>query len=186
MKKRVIIGSGHMYDGGVFTMGMQINDPESYCTEANRFSHVKGGVTLEYNQTKTIESDDMELVKKVVLQTEEPKLKAGLMTLSGAVLKHLIATASDPEAIAAAEGKKAKYKTTFGGIDNDDETPHLWIFHHPDKVDGDIWIVVAGTHNTNANVEFKKDSATVTDLEIDCQPLDDTGRKVYFYEEKKD
>ena len=186
MKKRVILGSGHMYNGGVFTMGMQINDPESYCTEENRFSHVKGGVTLEYNQTKTIESDDMELVKKVGLQTEEPKLKAGLMTLSGAVLKHLIATASDPEVIAAAEGRKAKYKTTFGGIDKDDETPHLWIFHYPDKVDGDIWIIVAGTHNTNAKVEFKKDSATVTDLEIDCQPLDNTGRKVYFYEEKKD
>lgn len=186
MKKRVILGSGHLYDGGVFTANMTINDPESYCTEANRFSHVKGGVTLEYNQTKTIESDDMELVKKVALQTEEPKLKTGLMTLSAEVLQRMITTASDPEVIAAAEGKKAKYKTTFGGIDNDDETPHLWIFHHPDKVDGDIWITVAGTHNTNASIEFKKDSATVTNLEIDCQPLDDSGCKVYYYEEKKD
>lgn len=186
MKKRVILGSGHLYDGGVFTANMTINDPESYCIEANRFSHVKGGVTLEYNQTKTIESDDMELVKKVALQTEEPKLKTGLMTLSAEVLQRMITTASNPEVIAAAEGKKAKYKTTFGGIDNDDETPHLWIFHHPDKVDGDIWIIVAGTHNTNANIEFKKDSATVTNLEIDCQPLDDFGCKVYYYEEKTD
>lgn len=184
MAKRIILGSGQLYRVD-FTDGMTIADPETYCIEANRFSHIKNGASIEYTQEKVVEEDDMGLVQKTALNVESAKLKGGLMTLEGASLKYLSATAGAPESQAAADGKKAKSLTKIGGVKNEDETPSLWVFHHQDKKDGDIWVVMVGTHNTGFNIEFKKDGANVSDLEVDAQPMDSDGRKIYFYEEVK-
>ena len=181
MGKRIILGSGHLYRTA-FTSGMTIADPQTYCIEANRFSHIKNGATLEYTQEKTIEEDDMGLVRKTRLNTDKATFKGGLMTLEAASLQYLTATSSAPESIAAGTGTVAKNKTKIGGVNNENETPYLWVFHHPDRVDGDIWLVLAGTNNANLNIEFKKDGANVSDFEVDALPLDNEGRKVYYYE----
>lgn len=184
MAKRIILGSGEIFRTD-YTAGMTIPDPETLCTEANRFSHIKGGATLEYNQEKVNEEDDLGMVHKTAINVESAKFKCGLMTLDGAGMKYLSATAADPESIAAADGKKAKSLIKIGGVKNEDETPSLWVFHHIDKKDGDIWITMVGTHNTGINIEFKKDGANVSNLEVDAEPLDGDGRKVYLYEEVK-
>lgn len=185
MAKRIILGSGELFRTD-FTPGMTIADPETYCLEANRFSCIKGGASLEYTQEKQKEEDDLGLVSKTRINTESAKLKGGLMTLDGGSMKYLAATATDPESIAAVENTSvAKKKTKIGGIKNEDETPYLWIFHHEDKVDGDIWIIVAGTHNAALNIEFKKDGANVSNLEVDAIPLDSDGTKILYFEEVK-
>lgn len=187
MAKRIILGSGELFR--VAVPSDTIADPETYCVEANRFSHIKNGATLEYTQEKTTVEDDLGLVHKTRLNTESAKLKCGLMTLEPESLKYLSATAGDPTNISASgsgsNATVAKKQVKIGGIKNESETPHLWIFHHKDDVDGDIWVVLKGNHNTGFNIQFKKDDANVSDLEIDAQPLDDDGHKVYYYEEVK-
>lgn len=183
--ERIILGSGELFRTD-FTFGMTIADPETYCVDTNRFSYIKNGASLEYAQEKQKEEDDLALVSKTKINTESAKLKAGLMTLEGDGMKYLAATATDPESIAAvANTSVAKKKTKIGGIKNEDETPYLWIFHHIDKKDGDIWIIVAGTHNAELNIEFKPDGANVSNLEVDAIPLDSDGTKVLYFEEVK-
>ena len=187
MGKRIILGSGELFK--VAVPSGTIADPQTYCTETNRFSHIKNGATLEYTQEKTTVEDDLGLVHKTRLNTESAKLKCGLMTLEPGSLKYLSATAGDPTDISASgsgsSATVAKKQVKIGGIKNESETPYLWIFHHKDDVDGDIWVVLKGNHNTGFNIQFKKDDANVSDLEIDAQPLDDDGHKVYYYEEVK-
>lgn len=184
MAKRIILGSGELFR--VAVPSDTIADPETYCIEANRFSHIKNGATLEYTQEKTTVEDDLGLVHKTRLNTESAKLKCGLMTLEPASLQYLSSTAGAPTNIAAvANTSVAKKQVKIGGIKNESETPYLWIFHHKDDVDGDIWVVLKGNHNTGFNIQFKKDDANVSDLEIDAQPLDSDGHKVYYYEEVK-
>jgi hypothetical protein len=42
-----------------------------------------------------------------------------------------------------------------------------------------------GTNDGNLSFEFKKDGVTLPSLEINADPMDSEGRKVYFYEEVK-
>lgn len=184
MGKRIILGSGHLYRTD-YTAGTTINDPETYCVDANRFSHIKGGATLELTQEKQQEEDDMGLVRKTKLNVDAAKFTCGMMTIEGAMLQKVLATASAVESVAAASGKKAKNKVKIGGITNEEEASSLWVFHHPDKKDGDIWIMFVGTNNGNLSFEFKKDGVTLPSLEINADPMDSEGRKVYFYEEVK-
>lgn len=180
--QRIILGSGHLYRTD-FTEGMTFADPETYCIEANRFSHIKNGFTMEYTQEKVREEDDMGLVSKTGLNVDSAKFTCSMMTLEGAMLKHVLATAGDPAAIEATSSLVAKQLTKIGGIDNENETPSLWIFHHPDKKDGDIWVMFVGTNNGSPTLEFKKDAVTLPNLEVDAEPMDADGRKVYFYEQ---
>ncbi len=184
MGKRIILGSGHLYRAD-FTPGAALDDPETYCIAGNRFSHIKGGATLELTQEKQSEEDDMGLVRKTKINVDAAKFSCGMMTMEGAMLQKLLATASAPESITAGTGTKAKNKVKIGGIANENEVPSLWVFHHPDKKDGDIWIMFVGTNDGSLNFEFKKDGVTLPSLEVNAEPMDSEGRKVYFYEEVK-
>ena len=177
-KKRIVLGSGHLYrmdfTGTLPTL-------EEICTEENRFSHIKNGGTLEYTKEIHKETDDLGLVSKTVLVAEDAKLKAGLMTFCGETLKYLIETA---RTTITDDGKR--YLTKIGGISQADESSYVWCFHHVDKKDGDIWVLIIGKNSTGCTIGFKKDSASIIDAEIASEPCDEEGTLIYYYEEIKE
>lgn len=175
MAKKIRIGSAECFrtewNGTVPTIA-------SVCVEANRFTHIKNGATLEYNQNKIIAKDDLEKVSKTAIQSEEAKIKFGVMTFDSSTMKYLIATARE-----ATTTEANKTLTKIGGIQNDDETSYLWCLHHIDKKDGDIWIMFVGKQNGGVTIEYKQDNATVINAELNCEPMDDDGTKIYYFEE---
>lgn len=174
-KKRIVLGSGELFRTD---FSGELPSLETICVESNRFSHIKNGATLEYTKEVITEKDDLGLVQKTVITTEEAIFKAGLMTFTGDTLKYLMETAR----VSTAEGKTL---TKIGGISNADESSYVWCFHHKDKKDGDIWVLIVGKNSAGCSFEFKQDGATVLDAEIKAEPCDDEGTLIYYYEENK-
>lgn len=174
-KKRIVLGSGSLYRMD-FTGALP--EISAICTEANRFSNIKNGATLEYTKESVTEKDDLGLVSKTVLTAEDAILKAGLMTFCGDTLKYLIETA---RVSVTNDGKY--YLTKIGGISNADETSYVWAFEHKDKKDGDIIVLIVGKNSAGCTFNFTKDGASVIDAEIKSEPCDDEGTLIYYYEE---
>lgn len=174
-KKRIVLGSGSLYRTD---FSGELPELATICTEENRFSHIKNGATLEYSKETVTEKDDLGLVQKTVIQSEDATLKCGLMTFTAETLKYLIETAR------SSETEDGKILAKIGGIDNSDDTSYVWCFHHKDKKDGDIWVLIVGRNNTGVTLEYKPDGATVIDAEIKAEPCDNEGTLIYYYEEK--
>ena len=154
--ERIILGSGYIHLA-VFNKGMTIPEPQTFCTEENRYSYIKNGASLEYTNEIQNVSDDMGKVKKTVITSEEVKLKAGLMTLIGDTIENR---------------KGAKY---------------VICFHHVDPEDGDIWVMIVGNNQAGFTLQFAPADATVVDAEFTALPnLDDEGTLVDYVEEIKD
>ena len=177
-KKRIVLGSGELYHMDFTGELPALSD---ICTEDNRFSHVKNGASLEYTKEVTVEKDDLGLVQKTKMTAEDAVLKIGLMTFSGDTLSKLAETIrvgdTSPEA--------GKQLTKIGGMSQEDDTSYVWCFHHKDKKDGDIWLLMVGKNSAGCTIGFKQDGATVIDAEIKGEPCDDEGTLVYYYEEEK-
>ncbi len=174
-KKRIVLGSGSLYR---MDFSGTLPDLSEICKEENRFSNIKNGATLEYTKETVTEKDDLGLVSKTVITTEDAVLKAGLMTFCGDTLKYLIETAR----VSTTEDGN-HYLTKIGGITNADETSYVWAFQHKDKKDGDITVLIVGKNSAGCTFSFSKDSASVIDAEIKAEPCDDEGTLIYYYEE---
>lgn len=176
-KKRIVLGSGSLY---FMIFAGSLPSLSDICTEDNRFSHVKNGASLEYTKETITEKDDLGLVQKTAMQTEDATLKVGLMTFCGDTLTHL------GETIRSAESTETgKTLTKIGGISQADDTSYVWCFHHKDTKDGDIWLLMVGKNSAGCTIGFKPDGASVIDAEIKAEPADDEGTLVYYYEEDK-
>ena len=175
MAKRIILGSGSLY---CTSFSGTLPTLTTICAEANRFSHIKNGATLEYSKEVITEKDDLGLVQKTAIKTEDVSFKAGLMTLSGAELPKLIETARS-----ATSSETGKTLTKIGGLNNAADTSYAWCFHHKDAKDGDIYILIVGKNAAGCTLSFKQDGATVVDAEIKAEPCDNEGTLVYFFEE---
>lgn len=178
MGKKINIGSAECFRTA---WNGTVPELSTICVEANRFTHIKNGATVDYNQEKVIETDDLEMVSKTALKSENVKVKFGVMTFDGDTMKYLVATARE-----GTTTETGKTLTKLGGVSNDDETSYLWCLHHIDKKDGDIWVVFVGKQNAGVTIEFKPDSATVINAEVDAEPLDDDGTKLLYFEEVKE
>lgn len=177
--ERIILGSGYMhlkvFSGALPTV-------EEICTEENLFSYISGGATLEYKPENYEAKDDMAKVSKVILTTEEVLLKSGLMTFCGNTLEKLCDTAR----VSYVEKSGAKSKRRIvkvGGISNQKGTKYVICFHHVDKVDGDIWVMIVGNNQAGFSLAFAKDKETIVDAEFKAQPHDSEGTLIHYEEE---
>ena len=179
--ERIILGSGYIHLA-VFNKGMTIPEPQTFCTEENRYSYIKNGASLEYTNEIQNVSDDMGKVKKTVITSEEVKLKAGLMTLIGDTIEKLCDTAR------VSISQDGKYrKTKIGGVGNRKGAKYVICFHHVDPDDGDIWVMIVGQNQAGFTLQFAPADATVVDAEFTALPnLDDEGTLVDYVEEIKD
>lgn len=178
--ERIILGSGYIHLG-VFAKGMTIPEPQDFCTDDNRYSYIKNGASIEYTNEVQNVTDDMGKVSKTVITSEEVKLKAGLMTLTGNTIEKLCDTA---RVSTSTDGKYRK--TKIGGVGNRKGAKFVICFHHVDPEDGDIWVMIVGQNQAGFTLQFAPSDATVVDAEFLAMPnLDDEGTLVDFVEEIK-
>jgi len=181
--ERIILGSGYIHLA-TFEKGQQIPAPYEFCTDANRYSYIKNGATLEYTNEVSEAKDDMGKVSKTIVTSEEVKLKAGLMTLIGDTIEKLCDTAR----VSTVQNGNKKYRLTkIGGVGNRKGAKYVICFHHVDPDDGDIWVMIVGQNQAGFTLSFAPSDATVVDAEFKALPnLDDEGTLVDYVEEIKE
>lgn len=137
---------------------------------------IQGGATLEYKGTWYEAKDDTGKVVKTIITEEEATLKSGIITWNGNTLTRLCSTARVTEA----DGIRT---VKIGGVGNHDGKSYALCFHHGDKLDGDVWVVVRGVNQGGFSLAFAKDKETVIDAEFKCLPQDDEGTLIQYVEE---
>lgn len=176
--ERIILGSGYVHLA-TFDAAVTIADPQTFCTEANKYSYIQGGASIEYKIDTSEAKDDMGKVSKTIITSEEVTLKAGLMTLSGNTINSLCDTAR-----VSVDAEK-KYRTVkIGGIGNRKGAKYVICFHHVDPADGDIWVMIVGQNQSGFTLSFSPKDATVVDAEFKALPnLDSEGTLINYVEE---
>lgn len=137
---------------------------------------IQGGATLEYKGTWYEAKDDTGKAVKTIITEEEVTLKSGIITWNGKTLTQLCSTAR----ITEADGIRT---VKIGGVGNHDGKSYALCFHHTDKIDGDVWVVVRAVNQGGFSLAFAKDKETVIDAEFKCLPHDDEGTLIQYHEE---
>lgn len=137
---------------------------------------IQGGATLEYSGEWYEAKDDTGKVVKTIITSEEVLLKSGIITWNGNTLAQLCATARVTE-------ENGLRIVKIGGAENYNGKSYALCFHHADKVDGDVWLVVRAVNQGGFSLAFAKDKETIIDAEFKCLPQDDDGTLVQYIEE---
>lgn len=170
----ITLGSGDLmckeYDGT--TMPAYTDFKE----DTDLLGRIQGGATLEYKGEWYEAKDDTGKVVKTIITEEEATLKSGILTWNGKTLAKLCATARITE-------QNGIRTVKIGGVGNQNNKSYAMCFHHKDKVDGDVWIVLRGVNQGGFSLAFAKDKETVIDAEIKCLPQDNEGTLIQFVEE---
>lgn len=172
-KDTVTLGSGKIY---LQTFSESMPTVDTLCVESNLLGYIKGGASLEYTQETYEEKDDLGYVSKIITTSEEAVLKCGLLTWNGATLKKLLDRCSSTEA----SGKRT---TKIGGAGNAQGGYYAVCFHHEDKTDGDLWILIKGRNTAGATLTFATDAGTTVEPEFKALPHDSDGTLVELIEE---
>lgn len=142
----------------------------------NLLGRIQGGATLEYKGEWYEAKDDTGKAVKTIITEEEATLKSGIITWNGKTLTKLCSTARVTEA----DGIRT---VKIGGVGNHDGKSYALCFHHTDKTDGDVWIVIRAVNQGGFSLAFAKDKETVIDAEFKCLPQDDEGTLIQYIEE---
>ena len=172
-KDTVTLGSGKIY---LQTFSESMPTVDALCVESNLLGYIKGGASLEYTQETYEEKDDLGYVSKIITTNEEAVLKCVLLTWNGATLKKLLDRCSSTEA----SGKRT---TKIGGAGNAQGGYYAICFHHEDKTDGDLWILIKGRNTAGATLTFATDAGTTVEPEFKALPHDSDGTLVELIEE---
>ena len=137
---------------------------------------IQGGATLEYKGTWYEAKDDTGKIVKTIITEEEATLKSGILTWNGKTLEKLCSTARVTE-------ENGIRIVKIGGVGNHNGKSYAICFHHTDKIDGDVWVVVRAVNQGGFSLAFAKDKETVIDAEFKCLPQDDEGTLIQYVEE---
>ena len=170
----ITLGSGDLmikeYDGN--TMPTYTD----FKTDTDLLGRIQGGCTLEYSGEWYEAKDDTGKAVKTIITDEEATLKSGVITWNGKTLEKLCATARVTEA----DGIRT---VKLGGAGNYNGKSYAICFHHTDKQDGDVWLVVRAVNQGGFSLAFAKDKETVIDAEFKCLPQDEEGTLIQYLEE---
>lgn len=144
--------------------------------ETDLLGRIQGGATLEYKGTWYDAKDDTGKAVKTIITEEEATLKSGILTWNGKTLEKLCSTARVTES----EGIR---NVKIGGVGNHNGKSYALCFHHVDKVDGDVYIVIRAVNQGGFSLAFVKDKETVIDAEFKCLPQDKEGTLIQYHEE---
>lgn len=173
-KNTITLGSGKLFV--VEFDGTEIPEDQTIETEENRIGWIKGGAELSYTPEFYTAEDDLGMVKKRTIQSEEVILKSGIMTWNGNSLIKLVSTGSTEE-------KDGKRITKIGGAGNYDGKSYIIRFLHEDKVDGNVRVTIVGQNTSGFTMAYAKDAETVIDAEFNALPSDSKGTLVIIDEE---
>jgi len=171
--KVITLGSGKLY---VQAYADAMPTVDTLCVDANLLGYIKGGAALEYTEEPHEEKDDLGLVNKIITISEEAILKAGLITWNGDTLKKLV----DRAQVTTEGGKRI---TKIGGAGNAQGGYYAICFHHEDKTDGDVWVLIKGRNTAGFTLTFAQDAGTLVEPEFKAMPHDDKGTLIEIIEE---
>ena len=174
--ERIALGSGRIYyeefDGSISDL-----DLDTFCVPANELGHVKNGASIEYTPEYYEATSDLGLVKKQIMTTEEAVLTLGLITWN----MNTLGVLSDTGRVTEDTSKKTR-TIKIGGIANAKNKRYVFIFHHEDSIDGDIWIVIVGQNQSGFTLSFSPEEETIIEPEIKCLPQDGEGTLIQLVE----
>lgn len=172
-KKTITLGSGIPY---LMPYAETIPSIEEICKDEYLLGYTKGGAALEYTEETYEEKDDLGYVSKIITTTEEALMRLGLLTWNGETLAKLIDRCK-------VEDKDGKRITKIGGAGNAQGGYYVVCFHHVDKKDGDLYILIVGRNTAGATLTFAADEGTVVEPEFKAIPHDKDGTLVELIEE---
>lgn len=179
-KKRIALGSGKLYfkpynEEPITDVSALITELQ---VEENLLGLIQGGASVEYTPTFYNAKDDLGLAQKTIITEEDATLKSGIMVFNGNTLSVLTATSK------VEETEKMRI-VKIGGIGKNDGQKYILLFHHEDKTDGDIWLLIVGNNQSGITLSFAKDKETVINAEFKAHPSDSEGTLIYYVEELK-
>lgn len=145
-------------------------------TEENLLGDIQGGASIEYKGTWYEAKDDTGQLVKIIITEEEVIFKTGIIAWNGKTLEQLCSTAKVTE-------DKGLRTVKIGGVGNYNGKSYVLCFHHSDKVDGDIWLLLRAVNQGGFSLSFAKDKETVIDAEYKCLPQDKEGTLIQYIEE---
>ena len=171
-KDTITLGSGKIY---AVAFADDMPTIETICVEENRLGYIKSGAALEYTEETYEEKDDLGIVSKIITTSEEVLLKCGLITWNGETLQKLV----DRCKVTEAAGKRT---TKIGGAGNAQGAYYAICFHHEDKADGDMWVLIKGRNTAGFSLTFGADEGTLVEPEFKAMPHDEAGTLVELVE----
>ena len=141
---------------------------DEICKDEYLLGYIKSGAAVEYSEEVHEEKDDLGRVSKLVAISEELILKMGLITWNGTILKQLI----DRCKVTEEAGKRI---TKIGGAGNAQGKYYVICLHHPDPVDGDLWVMIVGRNTAGATLTLAMDEGTMIEPEFKALPQDEDG-----------
>ena len=174
-KENITLGSGKAYIAEYdSTKGMP--EVAELCVPGNLLGHIQGGAELTYTAEPYEEKDDLGLVSKTIVTSEEAILKLGLITWNGDTMKYL----ADRCKVTEADGKRTIH---IGGAGNAQGKVWVICFVHEDKTDGNLWVLIRGTNSAGFTLTFATDAGTKIEPEFKAMPQDDNGTLITLIEE---
>lgn len=172
----ITLGSGKLYFEEYTDSVPDFAGIKALCVKEKRLGLIKGGASLTYTEETYEEKDDLGLASKIITTKEEVKLKCGLLTWTGNTIDVLV----DRSSVTEAAGVRT---TKIGGAGNAKGKYYVLVFHHEDKTDGDLWVVLVGRNTVGLSLTFASDAGSVIEPEFTAKPHDDDGTQVIIYEE---
>lgn len=182
--KTITLGSGYLYivEYDLNNFPKTIEEFTEFYKQievaGNEAGCIQGGAALDYAPEFYNATDDLGRVKKTILQSEDAKLKSGIMTWNGNTLEKLCSTGRVEE-----DPINGVRLVKIGGVNNQNNKDYVIHFHHVDKVDGDVRVTIVGKNTSGFNLSFAKDKETVIDAEFQSVPSDDEGTLIIYSEE---
>lgn len=163
----IVLGSGTAYLAEVKTIS-DLSDfdalIEAVCVDTNKLGSTKNGATLTYTSTNYTASSDLGDVKKTVLQAEAATLALGVITVGPKMLSYVIETASTRRT------DKGIKVLSIGGVGNADGKEYVIVFHHEDKLDGDIYVAICGKNTAELSLAFSQENETIVNPTFTANP----------------
>lgn len=169
---KITLGSGKAY---IMEYDGTMPEVTAICVDDNELGKIQGGAELTYTTETHEEKDDLGTVAKVVITAEEAILKLGLITFNGETLAKL----ADRCKVTEAAGKRTLH---IGGAGNAQGKEWVVCFHHEDKVDGDIWVLVRGANQAGLTLTYAVDAGTKIEPEFKALPQDNDGTLITYIE----
>lgn len=170
--KTITLGSGKLY---IDEFTDTIPEDAEIEREEKLLGLIKGGANIQYTPEFVSATDDLGLVKKQKLTSEEVILSTGLITWNGKTLEKLSATGRVTES----DGKRV---TKIGGLNNDNGKSYILRFVHEDEVDGNVRATIVGKNTSGFTLPFSNEETTV-DAEFTALPNDNEGTLLILEEE---
>lgn len=172
----ITLGSGTLYHDAYTDNIPTFSEIKTFCVAEKRLGHIKGGAALTYTEETHTEKDDLGVVSKTTTTSEDVKLKCGLITWNGKTLEVLV----DRSKVTEESGVRT---TKIGGAGNAKGKYYVLVFHHVDKADGDLWVVIVGRNTAGLSLTFASDNGSAIEPEFTAKPHDEDGTLVTIYEE---